>query len=94
MSIHVTWDPQKAAQNVKKHGVSFEEAAEVLRDPLSNTIEDNDHSELGEQRGKTIGHSTRGRLLVVIHEEHEHAIRIISAWRASRPEREAYGEGG
>ena len=85
MSIHVTRDPQKAAQNVKRHGVSFEEAEEVLRDPLSNTIEDNDHSELGEQRCKTIGHSTRGRLLVVIHEEHEHAIRIISAVESESP---------
>ncbi len=47
MSFHVEWDPQKAEHNVKNHGVSFEEAAEVLQDPLSYTAEDEDHSQFG-----------------------------------------------
>ncbi len=94
MSLRVEWDPSKGEQNVKDHGVSFEEAVEVLNDPLSLTVEDTDHSQQGEVRFKTIGHSTRGRLLVVIHTDEQHTIRLISAWRATRRERELYEEGG
>lgn len=94
MSFHVEWDPQKADDNVKDHGVSFEEAAEVLQDPLSYTVEDEDHSQSHEARFKTIGHSMRGRLLVVIHTDDQHRIRIISAWRATHRQREEYEEGG
>jgi len=94
MSVHVEWDPEKAALNVKRHGVSFEEAKEVLRDPLSKTGEDEEHSEDGEQRFKTVGHSTRGRLLVVIYAHDERGIRIVSARRPTRGETRLHEEGG
>ena len=60
------WDPKKAKQNFKKHGVSFDEAVTVFYDPLSATFDDPDHS-LGERRLVTIGFSSLGRLLVVAH---------------------------
>jgi uncharacterized DUF497 family protein len=55
------WDPIKAADNLAKHGVSFEEAAPVFRDPLSQTGQDPDHS-IGEERFVTFGLSTLARL--------------------------------
>jgi hypothetical protein len=58
--VPLEWDQAKAAQNIVKHGVSFEEAATALRDPLSTTGVDPDHS-LGEQRFITFGVSPRGR---------------------------------
>jgi len=72
------WDARKAAANRSKHGVSFEEAASVFRDPLSQTGDDPDHS-LAESRFITFGVSARGRLLVVAHAEQGDTIRIISA---------------
>jgi uncharacterized protein len=62
------WDEAKAESNVRKHGVSFEEAASVFGDPLALTFEDPDHS-LGEKRWLTFGVSQGGRLLVVAHTE-------------------------
>ena len=86
------WDPEKAAGNVRKHGVSFEDAATVFDDVLSLTGRDPDHS-LGEQRSVTFGLSSAGRVLVVAHAERGDRIRIISARRATRPERRLYEEG-
>ncbi len=86
------WDPLKAADNQAKHGISFEEAATVFRDPLSQTGQDPDHS-LGEERFVTFGLSTRGRLLAVAHTEHGDTIRIISARLATADERTIYEEG-
>ena len=60
------WDAQKAALNVRKHGVSFDEAADGLRDPLSLTYDDPDHS-WDEQRYITVGTSRSGWLLIVAH---------------------------
>jgi uncharacterized DUF497 family protein len=62
------WDPEKARQNVKKHGISFDEAATVFYDPLAATFSDPDHS-VGESRFITIGFSSQHRLLVVAHTE-------------------------
>lgn len=90
MAIEITWNPEKAAENLQNHGVSFEETGEVFRDPLSRTIGDEEHSLDGEQRGKTIGYSLRGRLLVLIHTDEEYRIRMISARRPTRREREEY----
>ena len=56
------WDEQKAASNLAKHNVSFEEAATVFGDPLSDTFDDPDHS-ANEQRFLIIGHSEKGKLL-------------------------------
>ncbi len=90
--MHFEWDRAKAEDNVAKHGVSFGEATTALRDPLSTTGVDPDHS-FGEERFITFGVSTRGRLLVVAHTDHEDIIRIISAREATRTEREIYEEG-
>lgn len=86
------WDPQKAAANVKRRRISFNEAATVLEDPLSTTYPDEAHSE-EEARFLTIGASQRGSVLVVAHTERNDTIRIISARRATRREREFYEQG-
>ncbi|PYO51625.1 MAG: hypothetical protein DMD83_27295 [Candidatus Rokuibacteriota bacterium] len=86
------WDPPKAAANVKRRRVSFNEAASLLEDPLSTTYPDEAHSE-EETRFLTIGASHRGRVLVVAHTERNDTIRIISARRATRREREFYEQG-
>ncbi len=86
------WDPAKAAANLKRHRVSFHEAAAVLDDPLSTTFPDEAHSET-EARFVTLGASRQGTVLVVAHTERNDAIRIISARRATRREREFYEQG-
>lgn len=86
------WNTLKAAGNLRKHGVSFDEAASVFFDPLSATGSDPDHS-LEERRFVTFGMSSSGRLLVVAHTEQDGAIRIITAREATRAEREIYEEG-
>ena len=83
------WDPEKAKQNLKKHGVSFEEALTVFYDPLSATFDDPDHS-VDEYREITVGSSSRERLLVVAHTEREESIRIISARPATAHERKKH----
>jgi uncharacterized DUF497 family protein len=85
------WDPEKARSNLRKHKVSFEEAATALKDPMAATGCDPDHS-VGEERFVTFGVSGRGRLLVVAHTEKDDTIRIISARIASRGERKIYEE--
>lgn len=86
------WNPEKARSNLRKHGVTFEEAASVLRDVLSVTINDPLHS-VEESRFVTIGRSDRDRTLVVVHSEAGETIRIISARLASQRERREYEEG-
>lgn len=83
------WDQEKAKQNLKKHGVSFEEAATVFYDPLSATFNDPDHS-VGEYRYITIGLSSLDRLLVVAHTERGEKLRIISARCATALERKKH----
>ena len=90
--MRFVWDPAKAAENLAKHGVSFEEASTVFRDPLSQTGRDPDHS-LGEERFIVFGLSTNGQLLVVAHAERNDTIRIISARPATASERTIYEEG-
>jgi len=86
------WDPAKAAANLRKHGVSFEEAATALADDLAVTGFDPDHSR-GESRFVTFGVSSAGRLLVVAHTERGDRLRIISARSATKRERRIYEEG-
>ena len=62
--MNIEWDPKKAKSNIRKHGVSFKEAATALSDPLAVTGADPDHS-ITEDRFVTFGISGRGRLLVV-----------------------------
>ena len=83
------WDPKKAAANLKKHGVSFQEAATVFGDPLAITFQDPDHSK-GEERQLTFGLSLPGRLIVVSHAERNDLTRIISARPMKRKERVIY----
>jgi uncharacterized protein len=87
-----SWDPKKAAANLKKHGVSFEEASTVFHDTLSITGSDPDHSGQ-EQRFVTFGNSSQDRLLVVAHADEGSTIRMISARLVTRQERSIYEEG-
>lgn len=86
------WDPYKAAINVARHGVSFEEASTVFGDPLATTIEDIDHS-ADEFRLLTTGRSAKQRVVIVAHAEMENKIRIITAREATRQERRQYESG-
>jgi len=87
--VQFEWDPKKARQNIKKHGVSFDEAVTAFYDPLSATFVDPDHS-VGEQRYITIGFSSQGLLLVVAYAERKKNIRIISARPATAHERKKH----
>ena len=89
MKQQFEWDETKAALNVRKHGVTFSDAASVFLDDLAYTFADPDHS-VGELRLLTFGLSQAGRLLAVIHTERGRAIRIISARAATRHERKIY----
>lgn len=85
------WDQKKAEANLKSHGVNFEDAATVFRDPLAVVHGDPDHSN-EEARCLLIGHSTERHLLLVAFTDRESKIRIISARRATRRERRRYEE--
>ena len=85
------WDLQKAANNQRKHRVSFVESATVFNDPLGITVFDPDHS-VEEDRHIIVGISNRHRLLIVAFAECDKRIRIISARLLSRTERKAYEE--
>jgi uncharacterized protein len=87
--VEFEWDPEKAAANVKKHGVDFAEAMTIFGDPLELTIADPDHSE-DERRFLSIGLSAGGRLLVVAYTERAARTRIINAREASGQERRNY----
>ena len=86
------WNRRKAARNLSKHGVSFQEVATVFDDALAVTYPDPDHSE-AESRYITFGISTAGRFLVVAHVDAGDTIRIISSRRATSGERKIYEEG-
>ena len=86
------WDPRKATQNRRKHGVSFHEAATVFGDPLGRIVDDPRHS-TDEPRYVLLGHSERQQLLAVMFTERAKAIRLISARKATRRERREYEEG-
>jgi len=85
------WDADKAAKNVRKHQVSFDEAATTFEDPRRIAFVDEGHSD-DEERYITIGASNRGRLLVIAHTDRQGRIRIISARGATRKEARFYAE--
>ena len=91
MGLQFEWDEGKASTNLKKHRVSFNEATTVFRDPLLWTFPDDAHSE-NEERYVSIGCSSKGRTLVVIHTDRDAVIRIISCRNATSYERRAYEE--
>ena len=90
--MQFTWDAAKAKRNLSKHGVSFDEASTVFRDPLAVIFQDHDHS-VGETREIILGQSLPGRVLLVSFVELSEAVRIISARRADARERQTYEEG-
>jgi uncharacterized DUF497 family protein len=87
--VRFDWDKNKAAGNLARHKVSFEEAATVFDDPLSDTFDDPDHS-AEKRRFLIIGHSEKGKLLFVSHTDDGETTRIISARESTRREREWY----
>ena len=94
LQYNFEWDPKKARQNLQKHKISFERAAEIFLDPIAISIYDEDHS-LDEDRWITMGKDRAGILLVVIHTFHEQnnnqcIIRMISARRATKNEIKQY----
>ena len=86
------WDDAKAASNVKKYRVSFDEAVTVFGDIRAITFADSEHSDT-EDRSRTYGVSANGRLLVVVHTERKTSIRIISARKATKYEKDIYEQG-
>jgi len=94
LNLDVTWDAAKAQSNIIKHGVTFDQAATVLLDPLALTVFDEGHSE-AEERWFTLGTASGGKLLAVSHTYQLNnptsaQVRIISAREATRREREIY----
>ncbi len=87
--MDIDWDPKKAGANLREHGVAFSEAATVLVDDYALTREDSDS--VGEQRFVSLGMSATGMLLVVVYTHREPDIyRLISSWKANKPQRKQY----
>ena len=86
------WDSNKAARNLRQHGVAFEDAATTFGDPFAQTISDPAYS-TAEVRFVTIGLTVAGRLVVVVHTDREARVRLISARQATRAETKKYEEG-
>ena len=94
LQYNFEWDPHKAKQNLRKHKVSFERAAEVFLDPFAISIYDEEHS-LAEDRWITIGKEQTNLILVIVHTFHEEnidncKIRLISARKATKKEIKQY----
>jgi uncharacterized DUF497 family protein len=89
VSLEIEWDPAKAEANRQKHGVSFEEAATVLGDPLSIILDDPDHS-VAEHPVLVLGRAATNRLPIVAIAEREQRVRLISARLMTPRERRAY----
>ena len=90
--VEFEWGPRKAAANVRKHNVTFQEAATVFGNPLALTFEDPDQSQ-DEHRHLTFGMSIQKRLIVVVHTDRRNRTRIISSRPMGRKERKIYEEG-
>jgi uncharacterized protein len=87
--VEVIWDPEKAAGNVRKHGIRFSDAATVVEDVMAMTVIDNE-SDPAEQRFIMLATDALGRILSVVYTWRGNDIRLISARRAEPREREAY----
>jgi uncharacterized DUF497 family protein len=87
--MEIEYDPAKAEANIRKHGVSFDEAASVLLDPMALGFEDQDAE--GESRWVLVGMSSKAHLLTVVYTlRDQHRIRLISARKATRREANQY----
>ena len=91
MTPQFEWNAGKAARNIEKHGVSFDEASTIFDDPMLITVIDDEHSN-GEERYITIGLSSNARLLLIAHTDRNGRIRIISARQATKAEARFYSE--
>ena len=91
IDLDFDWDEDKAAANLKKHGIGFEEAKTVFGDPFSVTIDDPAHS-ANEYRFVDIGTSASGMILAVAYAERGQKIRLISCRKATKTERKIYEE--
>jgi hypothetical protein len=89
--VKFEWDPKKAASNLAKHRVAFEEALTVFADPLARIFDDEDHSGK-EEREIIIGHSATQRLLLVCFAAQQESIRIFSVRKVTKQERRDYEE--
>lgn len=94
LDYHFEWDPAKARENVKKHKVTFQQAATVFQDPQAISVFDGDHSQM-EDRWITLGRDSRVIIIVICHtfrqpDEVSAFIRIISARKATQKERQQY----
>lgn len=92
--LNLEWDPDKAKQNLRKHGVTFGQGATVLLDPVAVNLYDEEHSR-EEDRWITLGRSSRGDILVIVHTFDEQsdgniAVRMISARQATKREKQRY----
>ena len=92
MALNFEWDPQKAAKNLARHAVSFQEAESVFGDSLGRITTDPRHS-MDEERYVLLGVSHRQRLLAVMFVDRGEAVRLISARRATPRERRDYEQG-
>lgn len=92
MSLQFEWDTPKARHNQAKHKISFEEAKTIFSDPFLLTYLDDTHAEQ-EERFLSIGQSSRGRVLLVVHTDRDGRIRIISSRKATVAERDVYEQG-
>ena len=96
MRFNFEWDPQKAISNRRKHGISFEFAASVFKDPKAVSIFDEDHSGK-EDRWITVGMAATGAILVVNHtfaatRQDTVVVRLISSRKATKAEQKQYAE--
>lgn len=89
MVLAFEWDASKSAENLKKHGVSFEEAKTIFNDPLLLTFPDPEHSD-HEHRSISIGISSHSRILLVVHTDRKGKVRIISSRKATVKEKKLY----
>jgi uncharacterized protein len=89
--VKFSWDPRKASLNLRKHGVSFEEAATACLDPLARIHDDPEHS-ADEHRELLVGYSARGKLLLVSFTERDEVVRIIHSREVAAWERFDYEE--
>lgn len=97
MRYEFEWDAKKAKANMRKHGVSFDRATSIFRDPHLLSISDESHSE-SEERWITIGLDERGVCVVLVHTFAKQTarsarIRLISARKATKNESKHYEEG-
>jgi len=91
VKLKFEWNQNKAAKNIGKHRVYFDEAATIFDDPMFITVVDEEHS-VDEERYISIGLSTHGRLLMVAHTDRQGQIRIISARFAPKKEEKFYAK--